>query len=782
MRAPIWGALRSLPNRSRHRPFCCFIPNQRTSSLYRQEIHTSVSGRRPSDEPADDSKAYTDGVGDSNVIEPEDSILHAQRLSANGSNNGSGSPRPKDPNNYGSASNRARRNRTPKELPPVYIPEWLLERNVTLFEDVFVENPSFVAPEIAPDRLPHKPGLAIGSKDDLGDIGSPWASIKSLTKSEVVPEARSPLPYLETPKEVRTEMLRMLSGVTTLPPTHYADIAASIKSHIILYCPKNGASQYLIDLVKQLSLLLGKFDYLRLDAQDIAEIGGSYIEEPGTFESNTLSSLGYDVSLVAGQRQAQVTEQSGLEEDLDEDDEEDYREESGMSSSSRPFSRSSGRRESINVGMGIIPVGSLLGNFQEAFKSLGNIVPSGSHSSPSKPYVIDVPQDVKDGTEDLKMGLLVESLLNAPEKKIKAKGYTRLTSRPYLKDDKPEHESDKKGLSDPAENPRAISKNFIIFIEDYPQINTTIHGSKFLDKLHEVVEARRHEGQRVVIIGTASTREMMPTFSKSSVREVQTDPSSGPMRTIVVPVGERTPDQVLVREHKSKIRAINLRHLRDMIRRLAPAPGQVGPIVDHWNLEIDSKTAFLADLEESVWPMDRVNRVATFALGSRGPEGLEVRHIESALAGIYATDQAKYTWVREEKADEKKTHKKPKKRERDAEERIRKLRTKCNSHEKKLLNGVVDAGSIKTTFADVQAPPEIIDALKTLTSLSLVRPDAFTYGVLATDRIPGLLLYGPPGTGKTLLAKAVAKESGATVLEVSGSGKNMFSPQSRTYD
>ncbi|EGP91628.1 uncharacterized protein MYCGRDRAFT_33451 [Zymoseptoria tritici IPO323] len=55
-----------------------------------------------------------------------------------------------------------------------------------------------------------------------------------------------------------------------------------------------------------------------------------------------------------------------------------------------------------------------------------------------------------------------------------------------------------------------------------------------------------------------------------------------------------------------------------------------------------------------------------------------------------------------------------------------------------------------------------------MTSLSLLRPEAFKYGVLAADRLPGLMLYGPPGTGKTLLARAVAKESKATVLEISG--------------
>ena len=128
------------------------------------------------------------------------------------------------------------------------------------------------------------------------------------------------------------------------------------------------------------------------------------------------------------------------------------------------------------------------------------------------------------------------------------------------------------------------------------------------------------------------------------------------------------------------------------------------------------------------------------------------------------TDRVKNAWL-QEKSPKTKTSDSGNDRER----LLGSLRKTCNTHEKKLLNGVVDAKSIRTAFSDVHAQPESIDALKTLTSLSLIRPEAFTYGVLSTDKIPGLLLYGPPGTGKTLLAKAVARESGATVLEVSGS-------------
>lgn len=150
---------------------------------------------------------------------------------------------------------------------------------------------------------------------------------------------------------------------------------------------------------------------------------------------------------------------------------------------------------------------------------------------------------------------------------------------------------------------------------------------------------------------------------------------------------------------------------------------------------------------------------------------MTAKDVVASLEMMLKSDTAKSSWLAEDKkqdaaaaanmasVDIKKTQ----------EERISKLRKKCNSYEKKLLNGVIDVSSIKTTFTDIQAPPATIEGLKTLTSLSLARPEAFTYGVLAAEKIPGLLLYGPPGTGKTLLAKAVAKESGATVLEVTGS-------------
>ncbi|KAF9942314.1 hypothetical protein BGZ65_005098 [Modicella reniformis] len=96
----------------------------------------------------------------------------------------------------------------------------------------------------------------------------------------------------------------------------------------------------------------------------------------------------------------------------------------------------------------------------------------------------------------------------------------------------------------------------------------------------------------------------------------------------------------------------------------------------------------------------------------------------------------------------------------------------CDRYERRLFGSIVDPDQIKTTFKNTIIPSETIQTLQTMITLPLVRPQLFSYGLLQDEFLSGLLLFGPPGTGKTLLAKAVAKESGARMLEIKAS--NIF--------
>src|SRR5919199_2268993 len=72
----------------------------------------------------------------------------------------------------------------------------------------------------------------------------------------------------------------------------------------------------------------------------------------------------------------------------------------------------------------------------------------------------------------------------------------------------------------------------------------------------------------------------------------------------------------------------------------------------------------------------------------------------------------------------------------------------------------------ETRYEDVGGMRETIDLVREAVELPITHPEIFRRLHIRPHK--GILFYGPPGTGKTLLARAVANESGAHFIAVSG--------------
>ncbi|KAF2792293.1 AAA-domain-containing protein [Melanomma pulvis-pyrius CBS 109.77] len=367
-------------------------------------------------------------------------------------------------------------------------------------------------------------------------------------------------------------------------------------------------------------------------------------------------------------------------------------------------------------------------------------------------------------------------------------------------------------------------KSTIVYIMDIKELNATQYGSRILQKLEDIVRKRRSAGENIMLVGTTCSLDLTPELSSAGVNSLQSEGDAGVFRTIVVPIAPLedlhtiwTPDDIVFDmpsaarakileqstsiPEKRKIQQINLWHIQDMLQRLDPVAAM--------NLASGERNlkeyrpfhpVFPRSYFWRVLSYDEVHRIALTALGLHlmdpSSAHLSWTHVALSMGLLKASDEVKSIHVRNKAAERdrkvglaftKRTetmgipkglealrkgsksgnleHEKAAKRRHDLD-RVAATATK---HEKRLMPGIANPEQIKTTFDQIHVPKDTVEAIRTLTSLSLLRPDAFNYGVLATEKISGALLYGPPGTGKTLLAKAVAKESGSMVLEVSGS-------------
>jgi SpoVK/Ycf46/Vps4 family AAA+-type ATPase len=105
----------------------------------------------------------------------------------------------------------------------------------------------------------------------------------------------------------------------------------------------------------------------------------------------------------------------------------------------------------------------------------------------------------------------------------------------------------------------------------------------------------------------------------------------------------------------------------------------------------------------------------------------------------------------------------------------RKVFKPANDYETRILNDIVFPDQISITWNDVGGLETLKEQIYETLVLPLQNPGLFkanrkdpSQASLAV--VPrGVLFYGPPGTGKTMLAKVIAKECGATFINVSHS-------------
>jgi len=643
----------------------------------------------------------------------------------------------------------------------------------------------------------------------------------------------------EVPPYVLAEIRATIAASLSALQPASTNIFPSAKTNLVLHCPSNDQEKLMTRTVMSTASELGA-EVVVLHAQDLAELGGDYLSEGSEPSPHSIRSMGYETYRANSQFGDDIED---FLDPLADDQDDAAPSPFPTSPSAKPAWGFQGPGARLPT-MPILAISAMSKALADKLK-FQMPVSDGASSNESQTRV---QTQAETQLEDLKLANLLDSLIDSTETKrshglIKTGGSNQTTPAPKIKSSNSPPPAffnpsmppvgDKIDLAtalpskarpgfDLAVTVEAHPKRLlnlpnskIIYIKDFRELNATQYGGRVVEKLEEIVRKRRTAGESIMIVGSTCSEDLTPELSAKGFQSLQSEDEADFFRTIVVPVESaatshdsdihpvvETKTKYLAQQQaasitnteKRKFRAINLRHIQDMLRCLDPVASR--HTSDRESSLEDLRTSASLFPEACFWKVlsyDEVHRIALTALGlhitDTTCDHLKWTHVALAMSLLKVSDEAKTAYARV-KIEEQKTSRAgegwqkrvqekmgeatagqsgPSASRRARDHQMERISMTANKHEKRLMPGIANPEQIKTTFDQVHVAPETVDSIRTLTSMSFLRPDAFSYGVLATEKISGALLYGPPGTGKTMLAKAVAKESGCAVLEVSGS-------------
>lgn len=683
MQILIRQVIRQRPTYSRSKS-CRFIAGRRYR-VRASQFHSSAVLGRTQDDPANtpdpsskaeleespQEEASENGVSNPEVADTEEASLErASRVR-------------EALTSYGSALRRSNRNRRPKEIPPVEIPDWFIKHNVQPWGELAAKDESLGIIQEA---------VVSSHKPPTQEETSAFSTSESI--AELVPERKpaASTPRYQLHQSIWNEILANIRSSLSLPTSTYSDNFAAQKVHILLQSPKDGGIYFLDSVVEKAALATGA-DLIRLDAQDIAEIGGSYLGEGHESTPYSIRSLAYEAQSLARKQESEEFDEAA------EEDEEVESEDDEGSPAMRGYGSPFGVPRISKISA--VPIKAFFGNMEDLIKHgklAATAIPFAGPRSTGPPLQVSRhSSQSSEQWEDMKLSSMVGAMLEAVETKS-------LPAQPKQDEgviqERPP--ADNSSSESPSSRNAGTGRPLIVQVRDFKEIQATRNGGSVMNALFGYIGRRRKAGQAVVLIGTVSSPGFVPSISRPGFKDLQSEHENGPGRTIVVtPQRSTSQDHVLSEDHKRRIRDINLRHLQDMLRLRIPASVNAPAVLLAPDLRLDSSVEYSSGLEESVWSFDRVHRVAVTALGLiETDQELTPITISTALQLLDSSDETKFQWAVEEAQTQKMLESGSTSTKLSpaigavagSEARMKRIRKTCNAHEKKLLAGVINPG------------------------------------------------------------------------------------------